>query len=121
MSKKRRPVKSPEKQHVVLPEVPVTRVQEPRPLCSICGEPIEAIIEAISEPDNKYSHFDCVIKTLTEKYNVKDPDKISYLGSGAFGIISPSEDGKFIIKEKINYESNEAFSSMKKFVESTKQ
>lgn len=109
-----------ERQHVVFDEVEVPKINEPRPVCCICSEPIESIIEAICEGEDKFSHFDCVIKTLTEKYNVQEPDKISYIGCGNFAVVSMDEEGKYFIKEKISYESNEAYSNMKKFVDSTK-
>lgn len=109
------------KKHVVLPDVEVKKIKEPRPICSICGEPIESIIEAIAEADNSYSHFDCVIKTLNEKYHVQEPDKLSYIGHGNFAIFTPDEEGKFKIKERINYESNESYASMIKFVEEHKE
>lgn len=107
--------------HQVLPEVEVLKINEPRPVCSICGEPIEAIIEALSEKEGSYSHFDCVLKKIRKEYNVQEPDTVSYIGSGAFAVVTKDEEGKYIIKEKIQYESNDAFASMKKFVEGTKQ
>lgn len=105
------------RKHIVLPEVEVKRIVEPRPVCSICGEPIEAIIEAITESDGTYSHFDCVLNKLKEKYNVQEPDKISYIGHGNFAVFTHDEEGKFVIKEKIAYESNDNYNSMIKYVE----
>ncbi|MCR4676472.1 MAG: hypothetical protein K5634_04495 [Sphaerochaetaceae bacterium] len=110
-----------ERKHIVLPEVVVSRIKEPRPVCSICGEPIGAIIEAISEPDGSYSHFDCVINRLREKYRVTEPDKISYIGHGNFAVFTKDEEGKFVIREKINYESNESYSNMLKYVEENRK
>lgn len=96
-------------------------VAEPRPICSLCGEPIEAIIEAIREGENSYSHFDCVIKKIEEEYNVKAPDKVSYIGAGTFAVVTVEPATKsFTIKQRINYESVESFSQMKKYVEENK-
>lgn len=111
----------PSREHIVLPEVEVKKVKEPRPMCSICSEPIESIIEAISEPDGSYSHFDCVLNKLAKEHNVKDDEKISYVGQGCFAIFTKNEEGNFVIKEKISYENANAFDSMKKFVEGTKE
>ena len=109
-----------ERQHVVLPDLYFAKINEPRPVCSICGEQIEAIAEAITEPDGSYSHFDCVLEKLKQEHNVHEPDKISYVGSGNFAVVSMDEEGKFTIKEKISYESIDAFNSIKKFVDGTR-
>lgn len=107
--------------HVVFDDLVVPQVIEPRPECAICGEPIESFAEAISEPSGGYSHFDCVIEKLKSQENVQDPDLVSYIGHGAFAVVSKDADGKYIIKTRIQYESNEAFANMKKQVEATKQ
>ncbi len=107
--------------HVVFEDLDVPQVIEPRPECDICGEPIESFAEAISEPNGAYSHFDCVIEKLKAQENVQAPDSISYIGHGAFAVVSKDADGKYIIKTRIQYESNEAFTNMKKQVEATKQ
>lgn len=109
------------RQHIEMPEVEVKKVSEPRPLCSICSEPIESIIEAISESEGSFSHFDCVIKKLSEKYNVGENEKISYCGQGNFAIFVKNEEGNYFIKEKIPYENANSFDNMKKFVEGTKK
>lgn len=107
--------------HVVFDDLVIPKVIEPRPECVICGEPIESFAEAISEPNGGYSHFDCVIEKLKTQENVQAPDSISYIGHGAFAVVSKDADGKYIIKTRIQYESNEAFANMKKQVEATKQ
>ena len=113
--------RAPERKHVVMEDVELAKVVEPRPICSLCGQPIESIAEAITEKDGSYSHFDCVLKKLSEQYNVKEPEKVSYFGCGCFAVVGTNEEGKFYIKEKINYESTDAFSSMKKFVEASRE
>lgn len=103
-------------------EEQVRTVKEPRPVCSLCGEPVESIIEAIRENDGSFSHFDCVIKKIEQQYNVQAPDKVSYVGSGCFAIVTVEPNTKtFSIKQKINYESVETFNQMKKFVEGSKE
>jgi len=109
------------RKHTVMPDVEIKRIKEPRPTCSICGQPIELIVEAVSEPDGGYSHFDCIVDKLKEKYGVKEPDVVSYIGQGCFAVCSRDDEGKFFIKERISYESSEAFTRMKKFVEETKE
>lgn len=107
--------------HQVFPEVDVPQIVEPNPVCSICGESISAIIEAIKEEDGSYSHFDCVIEKLKKQYNVQEPDKISYVGHGCFAVVSKNEDGTFFFKERIQYENNETYAAMKQFVEDSKK
>lgn len=110
------------RKHMVMPEVETKTVRQQQDLkCAICGNAIDSIIDAISEPDGGYSHFDCVIDKIRREYRVKDPDVVSYIGQGKFGICSANEDGTFTIKEKINYESSDSFSAMKKFVEGSKE
>ncbi|MCF0237108.1 MAG: hypothetical protein HUK24_00800 [Sphaerochaetaceae bacterium] len=120
---KKKPVEviEPQRSHLQWDDVVVPKVCEPRPLCAICNEPIETIADAISEPEGRYSHFDCVIEKIKTQYDVKDPDKVSYIGRGNFGIVTQNEEGKYTIKETIPYENQEIFNGMKKFVEEQKQ
>lgn len=101
-------------------DIYVPMVQEPMVECSICGKPIAAIASAISEPDGAFSHFDCVLEKLASSRALEPGQKISYLGKGTFGVISTA-DGKFVIADRISYESSEAFSEMKSFVEHHKK
>lgn len=111
----------PVRRHVALNDLVVPQVMEPRPACAICGEPIESFAEAISEPNGGYSHFDCVIDKIKAQENVQAPDSVSYIGHGTFAVVSKDFEGKYTIKTKIQYESNEAFNEMKKQVEAAKQ
>ncbi len=96
-------------------------VKEPMPVCSTCGKPITLISEAIREPDNSFSHFDCVINKIKEQYDVRDGETVSYVGQGCFAIVAKDEEGKMYFRERIPYESNETFISMKKYVEDSKE
>lgn len=98
----------------------VPRVHEPHPICSLCHEPISAIIEAIQEPDGSFSHFDCVIDKIKKQYNVKENEVVSYIGHGCFAVVAKDEEGKFVFRDRIQYESTQTFDEMKKFVEGTK-
>lgn len=108
-------------QHIKFDDVIVPQINEPNPVCEICGEPIKAIIEAISESNGGYSHFDCVLKKLKEQFSVEEPSKISYIGHGTFAVVSPDGKGNYTIGERIQYESQETYTSMKKYVEEQKQ
>ncbi len=108
-------------QHMVMEELSVPQVHEPNCLCSICSKPIEFISEAISEPDGSYSHFDCVMQKIREQEHVGEGEKLSYIGHGAFAVFVKDEEGKYVIKTRIQYESKESFDAAKKYVESTKE
>ncbi len=108
------------KEHQVFADVNVPQIIEPKPVCSICGESIPAIIEAIRESDGSYSHFDCVLEKIRREYNVQAPDTVSYIGHGNFAVVSKNTDGTMFFKEKIQYESNESFAAIKQFVEDSK-
>lgn len=109
-----------ERKHIVLPDLQLAKVKEPKPVCAICSKTIDFISLALSEGEDRYSHFDCVLNKISQEHDVKAPDKVSYLGSGCFGIISFDEEGKFTIKEKIWYENSESFSKFKKMVEANR-
>ena len=106
--------------HISFDEVSVPQVNEPMPTCSICGKNIETIADAISEGDGTFSHFDCVIAKIREQERVSDNETVSYIGHGNFAVLYKDEEGKYVIKTRIPYESKENYDSMKKYVESTK-
>ncbi len=114
--------KAPEQQrrHTAFDELAVPQVNEPKPVCSICSQVINTIADAISEPDGSYSHFDCVIKKIREQEKVTDDETVSYIGHGNFAVFYKDEEGKYVIKTRIPYESKEGYESMKKFVEGSK-
>jgi len=107
--------------HSNMPDVEIKSINEPRPVCVLCGKTIDSIANAISEPDGGYSHFDCVIDKIRNDYNVTEPDVVSYIGQGRFGICSKDSNGNYIIKQRINYEPTDSFLAMKKFVEGTRE
>jgi transcription elongation factor Elf1 len=106
--------------HISFDEVSVPQVNEPMPVCSICGKNIETIADAISEGNGSYSHFDCVIAKIREQERVTENETVSYIGHGNFAVLYKDEEGKYVIKTRIPYESKENYDSMKKYVESTK-
>ena len=109
------------RQHSSFPDVEVKSINEPRPVCVLCGKIIDNIADAISEPGGNYSHFDCVIDKIKNEYHVTEPDVVSYIGQGRFGICTKDSNDNYTIKERINYESTDSFMAMKKFVEGTKE
>lgn len=76
--------------------------------CIKCSRMITEMGSAIKDENDRFIHFDCVIRELSEKNKnmLKPGQKISYLGSNIFGIVEEyKENGKskFKIKEKITY------------------
>ncbi|MCK5735226.1 MAG: hypothetical protein KAH21_02060, partial [Spirochaetaceae bacterium] len=56
--------------------------------CSICGEPIQDITSALSRPpDGTPVHFDCALKSVIDKMNPGEGEKVIYLGKGSFAIV----------------------------------
>ena len=109
------------REHITFEDIDVPQVVEPRPICELCNQVIETFSEAISEPDGGYSHFDCVLDKIRKQENVHEPDSVSYIGHGTFAVVSKDAEGKYTIKTRIPYESNEAFIGMKKQVEEAKK
>ena len=109
------------RKHMVFEEIDVPQVNEPKPLCHICGQTIDFIAEAISESDGSYSHFDCVLNKLREEYQVKEDETLSYVGHGNFAVFCKDEEGHLVIKTRIPYESKESYDGAKKFVEGSKE
>ena len=110
-----------QRRHTSFDEPDVPQVREPNPVCSICGEQILTIADAISEPNGSYSHFDCVIARIKEQERVSEGETVSYIGHGNFAVFTKDEEGRYVIKTRIPYESKDNYEAMKKFVEGTKE
>ena len=119
-SKNERPSGVQNLRHISFDEASVPQVNEPMPVCSICGKSIETIADAICEGEGSFSHFDCVIAKIREQEKVSENETVSYIGHGNFAVLYKDEDGKFVIKTRIPYESKESYDAMKKYVEGTK-
>lgn len=79
--------------------------------CPICGKPVRMLYSAILyENSDTPAHFDCIVKSIRETYDVSPREKICYLGSGSFGIIQMRDVGSqipFLIRKRIQYENQE--------------
>lgn len=106
-----------------LPFEKIELIEQPHPVCTICSKPISYITEGlVSKDSDGYVHFDCAIKQIAEKYDVKPPLKVSYIGSGKFGIIEYIKmPNSFKIKETIEWESPDKLKKIKEEVESLKK
>jgi len=106
--------------HSRIPVAPVKSVREPHTICPICGQKINLISEALTDPKGEYVHFDCVIKQLRERYRPRENQTISYVGRGNFALCEKGADGKWSIVERIQYESGESVEKLRSYVESLK-
>jgi len=50
------------------------------------------------------AHFDCVLGELGKRETLTPPEKLTYLGSGQFGVIVEKENNRFEIHRKIPVE-----------------
>ena len=64
------------------------RPDRPKPPCGICGEPIQDITSALAGPsDGTPVHFDCALKSVSDKMNPGEGEKVIYLGKGSFAVV----------------------------------
>ena len=120
-NRKKKKFKEQPKKHMSFDVPDVPQINEPMPVCSLCGKPIETIADSFCEPDGSYSHFDCVLDKIRKQERVSEEETVSYIGHGNFAVFYKNEEGKFVIKTRIPYESKESYDAMKQFVEGSKQ
>jgi len=78
------------------------RVVIPAQPCAVCSQPISEMASAVAYgPDQGPAHFDCVLAELAKREALEPGEKISYLGSGLFGVIVEKENNRFEIHRKI--------------------
>jgi len=78
-------------------------------VCPVCGQNVRDILTAISFGAEKVpAHFDCVVKELAGKEELKNKEKIVYLGKGEFGVVKfkGNSGGKFEIIKRIPMEND---------------
>ena len=114
-------VPKPREHHSSIPVSDPKRVNEPLICCAICGEKIDLIASAMTNPDGGYVHFDCALNRIKEEESLSENQVVSYIGSGNFGVCERDANGSYHIVKTINYESQEKIKAMKEFVESLKQ
>lgn len=105
--------------HSEIPLKNPTFIEEPVPLCPICNEPIQNIAQSFMDENGECVHFDCVLEYFIDTLNPTENQKVSYIGSGKFGLCEKVED-KWIILETFIYENDETHKKMIDYVESLK-
>ena len=99
--------KKPKNKSQFQPEKPVYEDME----CSLCGKMITEMITALPNPaDNKPAHFECVLNHVSEREEIRENEKIVYMGSGNFAVVDEKEyqQKEWIIKRKIRLEPMES-------------
>ncbi len=85
----------------------------PQPLsnCPICEQPVRDVLTAIAvSSDGTPAHFDCVLKKLSKDEELRNREKICYIGGGSFGIVkfdNPQDTRRFTIRKRIQFEEKE--------------
>jgi len=78
------------------------------PKCPICGKVIRNIYSAVSyNVTQTPAHLKCIIEELKKTNDLKENEKICYLGSGSFGIVQfrkPDSQMRLFIRKRIQYE-----------------
>lgn len=95
-------------------------VREPLPKCPYCGQVIEGIAQAITGPDGEIVHFNCALERVASRFDLKGNQKVSYVGKGAFALCEKDAEGKWTILERVQFESHDAYSGFKTYVEEMK-
>lgn len=113
-------VPKPHSHHSNIPVNPTRTVNEPHPVCPICGKPIENITLSFFNEKGESVHFDCVLESIKASHPVGENQSISYVGHGNFAIVEKNEEGKYSIVETIPYEDQNRNTQMKEYVDSLK-
>ena len=101
-------------------EIPMPKVvNEPYPICSICGERIDLIADSFFV-GGEYVHFECMLERIKESEVLSDNQNISYLGSGSFGVCQKDENGKYTIIKRIEVENKDEALAIRNYIEGLK-
>lgn len=88
-------------------DLPYRTESLPTSVCPICNKTITNMMTALLDENSEgYVHFDCVYDRLKSKVTLKENERFSYIGNGAFAIIEDYKDGqalKFRIKQQFQF------------------
>lgn len=80
-------------------------------ICAKCGEPITDLASAMSDrTSGEPIHFDCVMSELVRGENLRDGERVAYIGNGKFAVIkfeSAHDYRHFKIIKTIEWESHD--------------
>ncbi len=73
--------------------------------CVVCHQVIAEMASAVAfGPEQGPAHFDCVLQALQERENLREGERLAYLGSGMFGVVQDIDAKNFQIVRKIAVE-----------------
>ncbi|MFP4152625.1 MAG: hypothetical protein ACOC2V_01880 [Alkalispirochaeta sp.] len=106
--KRRRSIPFDPEKHFLPDPVP-EREYDP---CPVSGEEIDDIFTAITDPQTgRPSRFDSVLEKLAAREELKEDERIAYIGRGAFGIVAmeKGENGRprLVVRKRIEYETGQ--------------
>ncbi|MFZ2636344.1 MAG: hypothetical protein WAZ99_02870 [Rectinemataceae bacterium] len=82
--------------------------QAPAFSCALCEKPIYDLTGALSDKDSGLPvHFDCALERVSAAETLLPGEKIAYLGSGCFGVVTATgdtPDGAFTVIRRIQWE-----------------
>ncbi len=82
-------------------------------ICRICNHPIVNMKTALKHPEGGFVHFDCALREISSKEDLKEGEEIYYVGGGYFAVVSNVKYSKggslinFKVERKIQYELRE--------------
>lgn len=96
------------RQEAPRPQIQVPPRATPSFSCALCEKPILDLTGAITDKETGQPvHFDCALERITAAETLEPGEKIAYLGSGSFGIVTQIEgrpEGAFTVKRRIQWE-----------------
>jgi hypothetical protein len=76
--------------------------------CPLCGKPVYDLSTALSssQESGEPAHFDCVLDRVTAAETLEPGEKIVYLGSGGFAVVTFKDrsESAFTVKRRIQWE-----------------
>ncbi len=82
------------KDRVVRTIVPYILANIPKENCVICSKQITQMSQAIFDSEKVVSaHFDCIMEDLKKRYQLKQGQRVTYLGNNQFGVIEDIKAG----------------------------
>ncbi len=77
-------------------------------VCAMCGQVINDMIISMADKNGGGPvHFDCVLEAISKQENLKNGEKIIYIGQGRFGVVyfeNPHDMRHFAIRKIIEWE-----------------
>ncbi len=83
-----------------------------KPICPKCGLPIADMGSAlVNKEDGQPMHFDCALALLSEREQIAENERLTYIGQGRFGIlefVNIHDLRHFTIKKIIEWEDKDS-------------